>query len=333
MTARDAFLEGAQAAARLHARLGTRPSVEAAGGAVDVFGALLELDVALIFRPLDGLLGACLPGPAPGVIISTQRPLRVQRFTGAHELGHVALGHDVSLDGDEILARAPAERRRGLAEIAADSFAAAFLLPKWLLQFHARRQGWKKASMGDPHAVYQLGLRAGASYEATCLALERHAVNDAATTRRLLDTPRRGLKAALLDGFEVDNYRPDVWLLTERDEGATLEGQPDDLFVIKLAEQGGAGYLWTTDGLADAGFAILRDSRERPGPGMTVGGPVTRALTARHEEPASGDFALELKRPWQAAGPAAARLHVTYDLFGKEVGMARAQRRRELRAA
>ena len=187
--------------------------------------------------------------------------------------------------------------------------------------------------MGDPHAVYQLALRAGASYEATCLALERHAVNDASTTKRLLDTPRRDLKAALLDGFEVDNYYPDVWLLTELDEGATLEGQPDDLFVIKLSEQGGAGYLWTTTGLADSGFAILRDTRELPSPDIAIGGPTTRALTARHEEPASGDFQLELRRPWQTGGPAAGRLHVTYELFGKEVGMPRAQRRRELRAA
>ena len=130
MTEREAYLEGAQAAARLHDRLGTRQMVEASRGAIDVFGALLQLDVALLFRPLDGLLGACLPGPAPGVIISTQRPLRIQRFTGAHELGHVALGHELSLDGDEILARASARRRRDLVELAADSFAAAFLLPK-----------------------------------------------------------------------------------------------------------------------------------------------------------------------------------------------------------
>ena len=136
----------------------------------------------------------------------------------------------------------------------------------------------------------------------------------------------------MLDGFEVDNYYPDVWLLTERDEGLTLEGQPDDLFVLRLGEKGGAGYLWNTAGLVDAGFAILRDRRDIPLAEEAIGGPVTRELTARHPEPARGKFSLELKRPWENMGAAVASLHVAYDLNGKEVGLPRAVRR-QLRAA
>ena len=333
MTRRDAILEGAQAAAQIHDQLRTRATVEASGGAIDVFGALLSLNVALLFRPLDGLLGACLPGPNPGVMISTQRPLRIQRFTGAHELGHVVLGHEVSLDGEEILGRAPTTTGYDEVELAADSFAASFLLPKWLLQLHAKRQGWNRASMSDPHAVYQLSLRAGASYEATCVALERHGIIDRPIRERLVARPRRALKEELLDGFEVEDFRRDVWLLTERDEGLTLEGAPDDLFVLKLLENGGAGYLWTTEGLVDAGFAILRDQRHIPPAETAIGGPVQRELMARILAPTSGDFALELKRPWHGSGPAIAALHVAYDLYGKEVGMPRAVRRNLARAA
>ena len=217
MTKRDAVLEGAQAAARLLDQLGVRKAVEASGGSVDVFGALLALDTALVFRPLDGLLGACIRGPVPGVVISTQRPLRIQRFTGAHELGHVVLGHTMSLDGPEILGRSGGLRNDH--EVAANSFASAFLLPKWALQMHAHRQGWNRKSMSDPHAVYQLSLRVGASFEATCIALERHGIINATTRRNLLNKPRREIKVELLDGFEIENYYPDVWLLTERDEG------------------------------------------------------------------------------------------------------------------
>jgi len=332
MARRDAILEGAQAAARIHDQLAIRQVVEASGGAVDVFGALLALDVALLFRPLEGLLGACLPGPNPGVIISTQRPLRVQRFTGAHELGHVVLGHEISLDGEEILGRGPTSGHDEI-ELAADSFAAAFLLPRWLLQFHGRRQGWSRANMSEPHAVYQLSLRVGASYEATCIALERHGIVDRTTREQLVEKPRRDIKSELLKDFEVGDFRRDVWLLTERDEGLTLEGAPDDLFVLKLAEKGGAGYLWTTSGLVEAGFAILRDQRHIAPPERTIGGPVTRELTAQVTEPASGDFHLELKRPWQGSGPAIASLRVNYDLFGKEIGMPRAVRRTLARAA
>ena len=332
MARRDAILEGAQAAARIHDQLQIRQNVEASGGAIDVFGAMLALNVALLFRPLEGLLGACLPGPNPGVIISTQRPLRIQRFTGAHELGHVTLGHQAILDGEEILGRAWVKGRDDI-ELAADSFAAEFLLPKWLLQIHAKRQGWNKESMADPHTVYQLSLRVGASYEATCVALERHKVIDRWTRENLGAKPPRALKEELLDGFEVEDYRRDVWLLTERDEGLTLEGAPDDLFVLKLRENGGAGYLWTTDGLVTAGFAILRDQRHIPPAETTIGGPVERELMARVLEPASGNFALELKRPWKGSGDPIGALHVAYDLFGKEVGLPRAARRTLARAA
>jgi hypothetical protein len=332
MARRDAILEGARAAARVHDRLAIRRAVEASGGAIDVFGTLLTLNVALLFRPLDGLLGACLPGPNPGVIISTQRPLHVQRFTGAHELAHVALGHELSIDGEEILGREPTKNGDEF-ELAADSFAATFLLPKWLLQFHAKHQGWNRASMADPQAVYQLSLRAGSSYEATCIALERHGIIERKTREELVAKPRRDIKKKLLDGFEVKDFHRDIWLLTERDAGLTLEGTPEDLFVLKLTENGGAGYLWTTAGLIEAGFAILRDQRHILAPNKAIGGPVTRELTAQIMEPTSGDFALELKRPWQGAGPAIASLRVIYDLFGKEVGMPRAIRRTLLRAA
>lgn len=186
--------------------------------------------------------------------------------------------------------------------------------------------------MSDPRTVYQLALRAGASYEATCVALERHGIVDSTTADRLNAKPRREVKAELLQGLEVENYYPDVWLLTERDEGLTLEGQPDDLFVLRLHEKAGAGYLWNTTALVNSGFAILRDQREIPAPDQSVGGPVTRALTARHSEPARGTLALELTRPWQQQGRPIASLRVAYDLNGKEVGMPRAARRRLLAA-
>lgn len=325
MSRRSAILEGAKAAARLLDELDARHAVESSGGAIDVFGALLVLKTKLIFRPLDGLLGFCLRGAdRPGVVISTQRPLRIQRFTGAHELGHVYLGHTDSLDGEEILTRGGPTSEH---EIAANSFASSFLLPKWLLQLQARRQGWDRASMSDPRIVYQLALRAGASYEATCVALETHNIIDGNTAKSLMDISPRSLKADLLAGLAIENYFPDVWLLTERDEGLALEGQPDDLFILRLAEKAGAGYLWNTTDLVNSGFAILRDQREIPPPDVAIGGPVTRALTARRSDPAQGHFALELKRPWQKEGAAIASLHLAYDLYGKEVGMPRAIRR------
>ena len=84
----EAIREGTAAAARLHLRLRTQAQLTGASENVDVIAAALDLDVSLLFRPLKGLLGAYLPFPAPGILVTTERPLSIQRFTAAHEVGH-----------------------------------------------------------------------------------------------------------------------------------------------------------------------------------------------------------------------------------------------------
>jgi Zn-dependent peptidase ImmA (M78 family) len=327
MNRREAILLGAQVAATLHESLQTRPNLERKLGGIDVFGALLREHVALLFRPLSGLLGCCIPGDVPGVMISTERPLRIQRFTGAHELGHVALGHAISLDGEEILTRGGSAE--DLQEVAADSFASSFLLPRWLLQMHGRRQGWTREDLLVPHVIYQLSLRMGASFHATTVALERYGMIDAASRDRLLARPRRELKAEILAGLEVDDYRRDVWLLTEKDEGTTIEGAPGDLFLLKLHESGSAGYLWDTHDLLESGFAILRDHRAIP---TQVAGNVTREVTTAHANGGRGAIRLAQKRSFQPEAPAIKEFVLSFDLDGKEIGLPRAYRRQMMRA-
>src|SRR5262245_23941533 len=125
MSYREAILKGTKAAAGLHEKLGIRTAIEQnRKGSVDLFGSILKSGASLVFRPLDGLLGACVNGR--GVLISTQRTLPIQRFTAAHELGHVELRHNLSLDGEEIL-ELPDDYND--IELEADGFAGEFLLP------------------------------------------------------------------------------------------------------------------------------------------------------------------------------------------------------------
>jgi len=62
-----------------------------------------DLDLWLAFLPMDGLLGAFVPEGTGGVLITDRRPITVQRYTAAHELGHWRLehGHGLALDGEE----------------------------------------------------------------------------------------------------------------------------------------------------------------------------------------------------------------------------------------
>jgi hypothetical protein len=82
--------------------------------------------------------------------------------------------------------------------------------------------------MADAHAVYQLSLRSGASYQATCIALERYGIIDSTIREKLVEKERRRIKSELLRGMRLDNYYADVWSITERDEGLIIEGQPVD---------------------------------------------------------------------------------------------------------
>jgi hypothetical protein len=166
MNTREAILTGGREAARLHATLGSQEELNETRGPVDVFGALLKNKVAVIFRPLKGLLGAYLTKPATGVIISTQRPLQVQRFTGAHELGHIAMRHSISLDGEEILL-SPDDLTA--QEMQANAFASEFLMPRWLCTF-----GQQQCKIDPPPGVMgtnkEMSAKAAANALGTAIA-------------------------------------------------------------------------------------------------------------------------------------------------------------------
>ncbi len=153
------------AAARLHRDLGLQADGALESGRIDVFDAIARLGVPLIFKPLEGLLGSYLSDPTPGILVTTKQPLNVQRFTAAHELGHHQLRHKPSFDDETIISRAPFNPRLEdeAQETEAEAFAAALLLPRWLVGWHCERQGWDDETCHRPEIVYQLALRTGPS--------------------------------------------------------------------------------------------------------------------------------------------------------------------------
>ncbi len=323
---RIAILEGAKAAASLHQQFEMRSYIEDHGGSVDVFGTILRQQIPLVFRPLDGLLGLYLPDP--GILVTTQRNLSIQRWTAAHELGHATMHHEASFDDETLLTRvASPTATYQPVEIAADAFATHFLLPKWLFVAKAARHKWTRKDMLDPFVVYQLALRVGASYQGTCMALHRHDLIDQSGLTRLMAVELKAIKKHLLAGYELENWYPDVWLLTEADEGASIEGDGRDAFILKLKEKTGSGYLWNIDDLNSAGFVLFQDQRLPLGKEGEIGGPMQRVVGARPGASRFGRISLTQGRPWQKAVRPLDRLSFTFDLRGKESGRPRAERR------
>lgn len=333
--ARGAILAGVKAAHKLHCDLGARETLEHhAGGRIDVFGAIAELGATLMFQPLDQLLGAYLPGEEPGILITSKRRLPVQRFTAAHELAHLYLAHKPSLDDNGVLRRAPfsAASRYERQEMEANAFASMFLAPDWLLALIVQRQGWAPEDLAKPDIAYQLSLRLGTSYTATCHVLKRLKTISHSQTQHLLSVKPKTIKRALLDEYDPSDWRSDVWLLTDRDEGLSIEGGRRDLFVVRLQENSSSGYLWNFDELKAAGFAVVSDAHE-PVSNKLVGGLLTRKLTAQSSRRVSRNITFKEQRPWRPRN-VLHEVHFRYELRGpEEPGMWEPERTRVLRAA
>ena len=293
---------------------------------------LVERDIPVMFRPLKNLLGAYLDDPSQGVMVTTQRQLPVQRFTAAHELGHAALGHKTSLDGEDILMRAlfDTAARFDPREIQANAFATELLTPQWLIVEHMNRQGWKRDRLTDPVIVYQLALRMGSSYAATCYALNECKGIDRPTCEKLLKVKPKAIKQKLAKPYEPDSWYGDVWLVTERDNGMVLEGSRSDLVVVRMPEHANSGYVWNFGELVDTGLAIREDGRVSEDT-KHIGGIVFRNVIAEAQGGASGHVRLREVRPWQPAGEPLNSMELEVDLSGPmEAGWHPAQREEAL---
>jgi Zn-dependent peptidase ImmA (M78 family) len=326
MNFREAILEGAFEAGRLLKELGWEDVLRADPREVDVFGAVVAQQIQLLFRPLDGLLGVYLPGTKPGIMVSTERSLAIQRWTAAHELGHFVLKHKAHLDDDELLRRSPFERRTyDSQEAAADSFAIGFLMPKWLIELHARRYGWSRRNLAEPQVSYQLALRLGVSYAALCRTMFRYNLITRSELDAMIRVQPAKVKKSILGGYQLSDWHPDVWMITEADRGKRILASPGDVLVFYLHEKSSAGFLWNLDDLDRAGIQVLTDKRRLGvSADSAIGGEVERVVAARCGEAGIQVITLVHNRPWNAQR--AGELSFTCDVYGRENGMSRVER-------
>jgi predicted secreted protein len=185
--------------------------------------------------------------------------------------------------------------------------------------------------LSEPSNVYQLSLRLGTSYEAMASALLKYGTFDRSTFNQVVATQPKRIKRSLLGAYEIDDWHPNVWLLTERDEGTVIHGEPNDIFIVRLKENSSAGYLWNLDELKREGFVVVNDERRIPPADEGIGGAVDRVLTARSQAPLLGEINAVHARPWDPADTIA-YFSFTYDLRGKESGMSRVERERPVAA-
>jgi hypothetical protein len=195
---------------------------------IDVFEALAQAGLKLLFRPLEGVAGFYEParGAArPGVLINAGHPLALQRYSAAHELGHHVFGHGRRIDHDA----EPASTARGPEERRAEAFAAWFLMPPEAVQTALCRLGMERPV--GPLDAYALALRLGTSYKAMCTHLPSLKLGASAVWR---DLPLKALKEHLSPTPPPGGWKQDIWGLTEADAQAPVVARAGDRLLLDL---------------------------------------------------------------------------------------------------
>ena len=139
------------------------------------------------------------------------------------------------------------------------------------------------------------------------------------------------IKKRLAEPHTPDDWRRDVWVITERDDGMLLEGSRSDMVVVKVKEHSGVGIPVAARRLAvAAGLAVVHDDLEDDSDNDSYGGVVFRTVIAepKEDELAEGHVVLRETRPWQAKGEPLQSLKLDVDFFGPvDAGLHRAQRK------
>lgn len=197
---------------------------------VDVFEAIATDGLKLMFRKLD-CAALYLPARADaraGAIVNANHPLALQRFSAGHEYGHHVFGHGGRVDlATEPRTKSPLAPEEKLAE----AFAAWFLMPPEAAETALKRLGLTGVARAQD--AYQLALRLGTSFRATCIHLPSLKLAPPAA-RDWSERELKPLKLELTATPPPGGWRNDVWVLREPDAQAALVVRAGDRLQIEL---------------------------------------------------------------------------------------------------
>lgn len=275
---------------------------------VDPFKIAIDADLAIMKRRLQDLLGGFFRDTQSGILVNIDRPPGMVHMTCAHELGHYFLGHESTVD--QTLDYGP---KGDTKEQEADWFAYHLLMPRSLIVDVMRRKRWQPNDLKNPSTLYQLSLRLGTSFTATYWTLVSLAMLPVGTSEgdKLSRTSLQRLKHELATEVPKQTLS-DVWLLDENDRDRILEPRPQDRFILDVPSHTSAGYLWSIEEVADAGFLLsplTQDAEGSPSPvdePLVVGGRGRQRYVLEHGIKQESDvpaerLALEFKeaQPWR----------------------------------
>jgi predicted secreted protein/Zn-dependent peptidase ImmA (M78 family) len=284
---------------------------------IDVYKIICEMDIVLMFRPLEGKPdGFYLPQspsrPKPGILINSRRPHTRQRYTAAHELCHFLKKHPASIDVvTEGSLRVP--RSGSKEDVLAESFAEHFLMPARLVTHFFRKLGLKRGEL-DEKDIYRLALCMRASYAATCNHLFNLGFISQNQHTTLTKIPPKKIKSTWSEGLGHN----DIWPIDKRMNDFYILPVVEDIIQIRLPETPSTGYVWQVEnerrGVLSHEDSMLLFSGEK----TLVGQTGERLLTFRVIGHGKEHLRICLNRPWEKKGSTADEFNLRINAAEKE---------------
>jgi Zn-dependent peptidase ImmA (M78 family) len=218
---------------------------------IDVFATIDSAEIDLAFKPI-GAAGLYLPAKlfgANGIVVNSDHPLALQRYSASHELGHHHFGHEPDIDLEPELVARPDREQLPDEEKLAEAFASWFLAPPELVDIVLEQVGVERP--WTPRDVYQLALRLGTSYKATCYHLPSLKLLDARVAHQWAQLELRKIKEEIATQQRPEGWHYDVWALGEHDRGVEHVVRAGDRLALEL------GGTWQVD--LPRGFSLVGD--------------------------------------------------------------------------
>jgi len=260
---RDPILEGIREASALHEYCQQKNLINMIAGRIDIINIVNHKQVFVIFKKLKNILGCCIHNPEAGIMITTERSSSIQRFTLAHELGHIQLNHNEdSYDDESIIENDFGFQtvNRSSIEVAATSFANEFLMPKTLIINNLKRMGLKSQNEITASHIYNASLHMGVSYTAACWGMLSQKILSSSKAEEFAKKSKKKIKEEILNGTTLENYHPDVWRIS-KDFTGYIHAGPEDVIVLEVNEQSSGGYIWDIEMFKQKGFKILSEEQ------------------------------------------------------------------------
>ena len=208
---------------------------------IDVFAAIANSGAWLTFAEGGTMLGATSREGSGGIRINTARPVEMQRFTAAHELGHLYLHNGLlDWDGFDDVAGSTKTPREHTAQF----FASHFLMPRKLVNSTLRRHGYVRNAYVSPLLAYLVSRDLRVSYKALAVQLENLGVITRARRLVLHDVDVKAIKKDYADGWSTTDSRAHVWKPDNAELGILNVALRDEI-VFEVSEDRGSGFSWT----------------------------------------------------------------------------------------